>query len=93
MASFILDELTKADVTASQRRLKLRLLARIGKSVAQGDGKQHRLLKRYLSEARSQRRRAFQAWLAWQKRTAEQAPTRVNMAKSRNKPKFRAKVA
>ena len=63
----ITDELEDEDMTKAHYRSGLSLRNRLGRMIAQEtehDGNRHRLLKRYAREAKSQRRRAFQAWLA-----------------------------
>ena len=55
-------------MSARHRNQGLNLLARMGRFLEQQTafgGKRHRLLKRYLGEARSQRSLAFAAWLPW----------------------------
>ena len=49
----------------------LRRLERLELDETGWDGKRHRLLKRYLGEARSQKRRALAAWLSVMKRDGE----------------------
>lgn len=53
-------------------------------------GKRHRLLKRYLGEARAQRRKAFEAWEGL--RNGETVPILVESPDSRNKACARAWV-
>ena len=63
----ITDELEDEDMTKAHYRTGLSLRNRLGRMIAQEtehDGKRHRLLRRYLREARSQRGKAFEAWLA-----------------------------
>lgn len=63
----ITDELAEERMTKRQYRAGLSLLKRLGNAIASEtalDGNRHRLLRRYLREARARRRRAFQAWLA-----------------------------
>jgi hypothetical protein len=65
-AAFITDELEMGDTTAIERRSGLALLGRIQKMViadTQHGGKRHKLLQRYVREARGHRKRAFQTWL------------------------------
>lgn len=66
-AETIAGELVDPGTTMRQYRTGLSLLMRIGRVISTEtapDGKRHRLLRRYLREARARRRRAFQAWLA-----------------------------
>ena len=54
-------------MTKRRYRAGLSLLKRLENEISNEtvlEGKRHRLLMRYLREARSQRRKAFQAWLA-----------------------------
>ncbi len=63
----ITKELAEPRTTKRRYRAGLSLLNRLGKVISTEttpDGKRHRLLRRYLREARAQRRKAFQAWLA-----------------------------
>lgn len=66
-AADIEGELREERVTTRRYRAGLSLLRRLGRAISSEtalDGKRHMLLRRYLREARSQRRRAFEAWLA-----------------------------
>ncbi|OSQ53500.1 hypothetical protein [Marivita geojedonensis] len=67
LRDMILDELAVEPCTKRQRREALSLLTRIAKveveETARG-GKRHRLLQRYVREARAQRRKALQSWVA-----------------------------
>jgi hypothetical protein len=59
--------LAEMEMSARDRRTGLSLIRRLQKEKireARPGGQRHRLLKRYFREARAQRRRAFQAWLA-----------------------------
>ena len=63
----ITGELVEEVMTKRRYRAGLSLLKRLGNEISNEtvlEGKRHRLLMRYLREARSQRRKAFQAWLA-----------------------------
>ncbi len=63
----IAKELAEPRTTKRRYRSGLSLLNRLGKVIwteTAPDGNRHRLLRRYLREARAQRRKAFQAWLA-----------------------------
>ena len=63
----ITGELVEEAMTKRRYRAGLSLLKRLENEISNEtvlEGKRHRLLMRYLREARSQRRRAFQAWLA-----------------------------
>ena len=62
------NDLTEPGMTKRQFREGLSLLQRLERENSARTapaGKRHRLLSRYLREAQSQRRRAFQAWLAF----------------------------
>ena len=63
----ITGELVEEAMTKRRYRAGLSLLKRLENEISNEtvlEGKRHRLLMRYLREARSQRRKAFQAWLA-----------------------------
>ena len=63
----ITGELVEEVMTKRRYRAGLSLLKRLENEISNEtvlEGKRHRLLMRYLREARSQRRKAFQAWLA-----------------------------
>ena len=65
-AEDISDILKEFDMSVRERNKGLSVMARISRAViedAAHGGKRHRLLKRYLGEARAQRRKAFAAWL------------------------------
>ena len=71
------DELEDEDMTKAHYRTGLSLRNRLGRMIAQEtehDGKRHRLLRRYLREAQAQRRRAFQAWLAFLEKETDDMP-------------------
>lgn len=53
-------------------------------SMTQPGGKRHKLLKRYLSEARSGRKRAFRDWLAFESAGGDAGPA---LAENRDLPK------
>lgn len=64
----ITDDLTEERMTQRDYRKGLSLLRRLGNAIeteTAPEGKRHRLLRRYLREARARQRRAFQAWLAY----------------------------
>jgi hypothetical protein len=70
----IAEELAEPETTKREYRAGLSSLHRPGKvnsTETAPDGNQHRLLRRYLREARAQRRKAFQAWLACLEETQE----------------------
>jgi hypothetical protein len=59
--------LAEMEMTARDRRTGLSLISRLQKAQigeTMPGGRRHRLLERYLREARAQRRKAFQDWLA-----------------------------
>ena len=65
-AADIADELNEERMTKRRHRADLSSLRRLGRAISSEtalDSKRHMLLRRYLREARSQRRRAFEAWL------------------------------
>ena len=62
------DELAHPGITKSQYLAGLSLLKRLGRQISAETvpgAKRHRLFRRYLREARAQRKRAFQAWLTY----------------------------
>lgn len=62
------DELAQPGMTAHRYRAGLSLLKRLGRLISAETApgaKRHRLFRRYLREARAQRKRAFQAWLTY----------------------------
>lgn len=66
MADLFKAELQNSKATARELKSGFSLLARISRLKAyetQPGGKRHRLLKRYVREAQTQRRRALRAWL------------------------------
>ncbi len=70
----IAEDLAEPGTTEREYRAGLSFLKRLGKVISNEtvpDGNRHRLLRRYLREARAQRRRAFQAWLAYLRETQE----------------------
>ena len=92
---YLIDELASDKTSALERRSAKSVLAHIAKLAAQETqigGKRHRLFKRYLGEACSQRRRAFDAWVAWKRGTTEEPTQNQKSANHRNKPRFLAKV-
>jgi len=67
MAKFIIDALQENGGTAREVKSGFALLKRLIPTVANETGpggKRHRLLRRYVREARAHRRRAFEAWAA-----------------------------
>ena len=65
-AEMIREALRQGGATVKELRSGLSLLRRIAKATADDTalgGRRHRLLRRYLREARGNRKRAFQAWL------------------------------
>ena len=66
LAGTIIDALLEDETMAKDRRFGSSLLRRVAKATADDTaraGKRHRLLRRYLREARGNRKRAFEAWL------------------------------
>jgi hypothetical protein len=74
LAEDIVFELNTSDMTRKHYLAGISLLRRLSKArlreTALG-GDRHRLLRRYLREARQQRQRAFQSWLAYLEQKAE----------------------
>ena len=65
--ALLLSAIADRKATAQDMQREIRLLRQLSKKAAadvQPGGKQHKLLRRYLREARGHRKRAFQAWLA-----------------------------
>jgi hypothetical protein len=63
----VFDMLEFRQMTRGQRRIGLTLIARMKRAQIkeiQDGGPHHKLLKRHFGEARSQRRKAFSAWIA-----------------------------
>lgn len=86
MGQMILDELLENGGTKKEIRSGVSLLKRIAMvdfRETRPGGKRHRLLRRYLGEARAQRRKAFEAWASL--RNAETAPMQFEAPESRNK--------
>lgn len=70
----IAEKLAEPGMTKREYRSGLSLLKRLGEMIwteTEPDGNRHRLLRRYLREARARRRRVFQAWLACLEETQE----------------------
>lgn len=66
-AGLMLSLLAAESPTPWERRVGLGIVARLDKTIAsetEPGGERHRLLRRYLAEARARRRKAFAAWIA-----------------------------
>ena len=95
MADLIMDELLETSGTKREIRSNLSLLRHIARIEEQDTalgGHRHRLLRRYLREARATRRRAFEAWAASRAPNAEAEGHDRKKPNSRNKARFQPEV-
>jgi hypothetical protein len=94
-AAFILDELTIHGGTKREMKSGLSLLRRIARiktEETRPGGKRHRLLRRYVLEARSRRWKAFEAWAAYFGEGANEMLFNVKVSNSQNKARLQPLV-
>ncbi len=80
--------LQRAETAARTDSAGVKVISRIDPSVEDDlklGGRRHRLLRRYLAEARSRRNKAFAAWLDWVAAPDHAAGSEPASTKSRNK--------